>query len=453
MIKKIIYSFIVLLIFTGCGDSELDPALNQNKDADTGIQTAGDVESVVLGMYNRMTNYRYYGRNLIAMNEVRTDNVFPNANSGRFLTDGQFAYTASNGNATDLWTYCYRVIANANIIIAQKPDAFGTDAGKVKHMQGQAYFVRALAHFDLLKQFGQMHSGGTLGVPYVKEYKGENASPARLTVEQTKTEIIKDLNTAFDLMNANKSFDGNSSRVSTFAPKALLSRVYLYFKMWTEAKAAAKAVMDSGKFKIIEAADYVKSFEVDNAANSIFELAYSDTDNEDSNSLGFIYKGDSYGDLEVLDNVKALYETTDVRKNILGLEKGLLRNLGKYPQISGHDNVPLIRYEEVVLNYAEALFRLVDANALTELNKLTAKRGATAYTSISEDIILKERRKELVFEGFRWDDLMRTGKNIEKVDAKQVFKSTINYGDNRLALPIPQAELDANSNMVKNPGY
>ncbi len=58
-----------------------------------------------------------------------------------------------------------------------------------------------------------------------------------------------------------------------------------------------------------------------------------------------------------------------------------------------------------------------------------------------------------MFEGFRYDDLMRTGRNIDKINSKQLFLATINYGDERLTFPIPDKELDANSNMVQNKGY
>jgi len=131
----------------------------------------------------------------------------------------------------------------------------------------------------------------------------------------------------------------------------------------------------------------------------------------------------------------------------------MLRNLGKFPDNQGYDNVSIIRYEEVILNYAEALFE-TSGDALTEINKITSKRGASAYTApLTKDDILNERRKELIFEGFRYDDLLRTGQDIEKTSLQQNFLATIPYGDPRLAWPIPQSEMDANSNMVQNTGF
>ncbi|VAV84450.1 hypothetical protein MNBD_BACTEROID02-128, partial [hydrothermal vent metagenome] len=117
---------------------------------------------------------------------------------------------------------------------------------------------------------------------------------------------------------------------------------------------------------------------------------------------------------------------------------------------------PLIRIEEIVLNYAEALFEINNADpvALTQLNLITSNRGATAYTSpLSKDDILNERRKELMFEGFRFDDLTRTGTDIDVLGSNQNFIRTLSYPNNLFAYPIPNDETNANSNMVQNNGY
>jgi len=134
----------------------------------------------------------------------------------------------------------------------------------------------------------------------------------------------------------------------------------------------------------------------------------------------------------------------------------MLRNIGKWPENQGYDNVVVIRIEEVILNYAEALFEDGAASypaAMAQLNAITSKRGAAAYTSITKADILNERRKELMFEGFRFDDLMRTGAGLVKSSPQQNFTTTFTYPNNAFAWPIPQSEIDANSNMTQNTGY
>ncbi len=296
--------------------------------------------------------------------------------------------------------------------------------------------------------------GGELGIPYITEFKGDDLSPARKTVGETKNLILSDLNTAFDMMSEDY-YDPSKEFPSKYTAKAIESSVDVYFEMWDEAIAAAGAVINSGRYSIVPADNYVASWGSDGSVNSIFELAYSETDNLNSNSLGYIYRttgGGSYGDVQVIDGVEGIYEDGDVRAGILGWEGDMLRNIGKYPDNSGCDNVPIIRYEEVVLNYAEALWE-TGGNALAQINKITSNRGATTYTTLNKEDIINERRKELIFEGKRYDDLLRTGSDIEKSSPQQNIAATIPYGDNRMAYPIPKSEIDANSNMVQNDGY
>jgi len=444
--------FAGLISFTSCNTDDLDPATEQNKPVEGGITTVNNIYGLLKGAYSAMTPSGYYGRDLIANNEVRTDNCFSNGNSGRFTTPASFSYTANTGF---FWDEAYNAIASANIIIGTDVSTLSGDQDYGRHMQGQALAMRALIHFDLLKQYGQQHvGGGTLGVPYVTEFKGEDLFPSRNTVAEVKTAIYQDLNDAFAMMDE-AYYDSSKEFMSKYAAKAIESRVAVYFGDWSTAVSASEAVINSGDYSVASSGDYVASFGQDGSSNSILELAYGDVDNVGINSLGYIYKTGatgSYGDVQVLTNVLALYEEGDVRADILGYEGELLRNLGKYPDLTGRDNYPIIRYEEIILNYAEALFE-TSGDALTQLNIITSNRGATAYTSVTKDDILNERRKELIFEGFRYDDLLRTGSDIEKIDFDQNFLVTIPYGDFRLAWPIPQAEIDANSNMVQNSGH
>ncbi|MCB0473029.1 MAG: RagB/SusD family nutrient uptake outer membrane protein, partial [Flavobacteriaceae bacterium] len=252
-------------------------------------------------------------------------------------------------------------------------------------------------------------------------------------------------------------YDGTKEFMSKFTAKALESRVAVYFGDWATAKTAAEDVINSGHYSIVSKDNYVASWASKGNSNSIFELAFNATDNQGINGLAYIYRttgGGSYGDVQVIDEVADLFEAGDVRGvgGILGWEGTMLRNIGKYPDNQGYDNVPIIRYEEVILNYAEALLN-TGGDALTQLNLIPANRGASLYASATEENILTERRKELMFEGIRYDDLMRSGSDIVKYSLQQNIAATVPYGDHRLAFPIPRAEMDANSNMVQNEGY
>lgn len=443
--------FIGLISFSGCTTDDLDPTLEQEKSVEGSITDVSNLYGIIKGAYSIMTGSGYYGRDIIATNEVRTDNCFSNGNSGRFTTQATFSY---NENTGFMWDNAYAAIASANILIGTDVSNLSGDQAYGNHLVGQAYAMRALCHFDLLREYGQQHVGGTLGVPYVTEFKGSDLFPSRNTVAEVEQMIMDDLEMAYDLMS-NSYYDSSKEFISKYTAKAIESRVAIYFGDWPAAKLASEAVINSGLYSIIPAADYVSSFGQNSSSNSIFELAFNLADNRGSDSLGFIYKlGDtgSYGDVQVIDETLDIFESGDVRADILGYEGALLRNLYKYPDLNGVNNVNLIRYEEVLLNYAEALLE-GGGDALTQVNKLRLQRGVDALTSVSKDDILDERRKELMFEGFRYDDLLRTGQDITKFSLQQNIASTIPYGDSRMAYPIPASEMNANSNMVQNDGY
>ena len=452
---KFIYALVFIFAFTliSCNTDDLDPSLEQNKSVEGSITDVDNLYGILKGAYSRMTASGYYGRDIIINNEVRTDNCFSNGNSGRFTTQASLTY---NSNTGFFWDEAYATIASANIIIGTDVTSLTGDQDYGRHLQGEAYAMRALVHFDLLKQYGQENVGGSLGVPYVTEFKGDNLYPARNTIAENKSMIMSDLETAFNMMS-DDYFDNTKEFISKYTAKALESRVAVYFGDWPTAVTASEAVINSQLYSIVSKDNYVASWAGKGNSNSIFELAFSATDNQGINGLAYIYRttgGGSYGDVQVIDEVADIFESGDVRGvgGILGWEGTMLRNIGKYPDNQGYDNVPIIRYEEVILNYAEALLE-TGGDALTQLNKIPANRGATLYTSATKENILLERRKELMFEGFRYDDLMRTGSDIVKYSLQQNFASTIPYGDSRLAFPIPQAEIDANSNMVQNDGY
>ncbi|HUW91549.1 MAG TPA: RagB/SusD family nutrient uptake outer membrane protein [Bacteroidales bacterium] len=465
--KKVLNILFTIALLAGvlvsCNKDSLEPTLAQSKEIVEGsISTVGDVKSILLGAYDRMTNGSYYGRDYIIEGEVRGDNCFSNGNSGRFVRDAKMDWLEDNV-PSGWWSAPYAVIASANIIIALEADAIVGDAAVFNHYKGEAYAIRAMAHFDLLRYFGQQHVGGTLGVPYIKVYKGDDYTPARNTLAECETFIMEDIDMGISLMNPAQD-DASKQLLTHWGGEALKSRFALYFGDWPAARDAALAVINSDEYDIIPAAGFVNFWKSDGGVNSIFELAYSGTDNNNINGLQQIYRGASYGDVEGLKDLYDAFDVGDIRASAamigpdpdptLLIPKPYV-NLGKYPGKNYEDDIYLIRYEEVVLNYAEALWRInpADGNALTQLNLITSNRNAVAHAAIDEDIILLERRRELCFEGFRFHDLARTGRDIPLVSPLQQTHEGPAYGSYKYAFPIPLAEMNANSAMEQNPNY
>jgi len=463
MKRKIIFSLLFIasaFVMFSCTEDSLEPTLTQNKDLDQ-VKNMEDLNGLVNGMYNRMTDVAYYGRDILLYGDVRSDNMYSSGNSGRIITPASMDMATTDAHTTDTWAAIYRVIASANMIISKEKAELDGDADLKSHLIGQAYAIRALAHFDLLRMYGQQHvtGGGDKGIPYVKEYKGADLFPPRSSVAEVKSFLYADLAEA--MKNLKVSMDDPSGQfITTQGANAIKSRIALYFGDWAVAKTAADAVIKSGNYDIVSAADFVDSWKLDSPVNSVFALAFNSVDNAGINGLQYIMRGKSYGDVRVLDDILKIFDAGDVRNSpamireeVIGTAK-YLTNFGKYPSADYSDDVRVIRFEEIVLIYAEALLETGDAtNALIYLNMITAKRGATAYTVANKANILKERRRELAFEGFRFDDLARTRTDIPLVDNIRQRHNGPKYGSFRYAFPIPKSEINANANVLQNSGY
>ncbi|WP_306353241.1 RagB/SusD family nutrient uptake outer membrane protein [Flavobacterium sp. '19STA2R22 D10 B1'] len=465
--KKILYSIFAMSLLLGtmtsCNNDDLDPTLADKKDIEN-VKTVSDLTGLLNGAYNRMTNVSYYGRDFIIYGEVRADNTFANGNSNRFVQEGAMDVLSTYTNQTNTWDIMYKVIANCNIIIAA--DVTG-DEGEINYVKGQALALRALVHFDLLKLYGQQHVNGgglnALGVPYISKYKDmNNLYPTRNTVNEVKNFAFADLNLAIQKIQAGTASGNSKETVGINAVRAIQARMALYFGDWQLAKTASQEILDTNQYTITASDKYKDSFDSKQSGNSIFELAFRGNDNLGNNSLTQIYQATNYGDVQVLQNLVDLYSATDVRSNgdlfpgepsqMIRKVSNRWRNYGKYPTLES--NVKIFRVEEIYLINAEARFELDNADpiALTNLNAIPARRGAAAYASATKANILLERRKEFAFEGFRFDDLARTGQSIPNVDPQQTHGGPA-YGSTKYAFPIPLTEITANSNLVQNAGY
>jgi len=473
-IYKYFLIFTASALVVSCGESDLEPTLALDKDLDSGINTADDLAFVLNSAYDRMTETEYYGRDQIIMGDVRTDNAYSNMNSGRFA-NSDMDY---NSNGAGPWATIYRVIAITNIVINADTSNLTGSAAQITHIQGQAHALRALAHFDLLQDYGQhfitgQGGAGALGVPYVKTYKDPaNLEPSRGTVASNIGDIAADLTSAISMMD--DSYNTSTSYMSRAGAYAILARATLYAgsvdpSLYATADSAAKWVIANSGASPVSATGFTGSFATDNASNSIFELAFSGTDSRGINGIAYILRGTSYGDVRILTGDGAnpdlldIYDAGDVRgaAYMIGTAQGYPTMLGKFPSMSGDDNITLFRIEEMHLIAAETSLRAGNsADALSYLNNIPAIRGlgANYYASATLENILLERRKEFAFEGLRFHDLSRMGKDMPLIDQFKQMNDDLTgtpptFGSYRYAYPIALSERNANPNMVQNYGY
>jgi len=176
-------------------------------------------------------------------------------------------------------------------------------------------------------------------------------------------------------------------------------------------------------------------------------------------ALGYVYNGNSEYYLNPTGILgESTWRNEDMRRQFLRSDNGKFY-LKKYAKaIPYTDYVPVIRYAEVLLNYAEAAARTNDLALATELLKAVRTRSDAAYTFETAqtatrealiNTILTERRIELLGEGFRSGDLLRTlqtlpAKGNSTTQANAVAPTAENY-----IYPYPSKEMNTNKWLMK----
>lgn len=463
--KKIIYNLAILAtvggsVLTSCSRDFTETKFYQTELA-TDISTVEQMRSFVNGIYLKMRSTNYLGNKYKAIAQVHTDETFCTQASGRNVPFSTYSMTSQNGDAYAVWYSIYQVVGNANIVI-NTPDnltiggaTLGASGKKeVKYLKGQAYAARALAFFDLLKLYGQKYTSGDLGIVLPLKYD-PNAKMGRATVAETEKQIESDFQMALDYMKDSGDVS-DKTHLNEWSVKALLSRYYLYKKDYQKAREYANEVINSGAYTVAKSGDLELSFSKENAENSVFELATGLNGALGTASYDYIMNVDGYGNIAVLPDVVKFYDSNDVRAKLL-VSDGFDYLNKKFPSLTGANNIKVIRFEEVLLNAAEAeLNGGTAANALKYYNMIVENRGLAAATSVTLSDIKKERSKELLGEGLRYWDLLRWGDVIPYFteEGKYDAQKDKTVGDNLLAFPIPRKETDIPGSLVKsNPGY
>jgi hypothetical protein len=485
--KKLFNSSIILVVLISACTKKVEEITPIDRiTPDLVYTSAARAEAAVVGAYDGLQSAEFLsGRALIYADLLGDDVIDFNGFFGDFA---KYNMLANNGIAANMWTAGYNAIARANRAIAGiKPSIVGED--KAKKLIAECKFVRALAHFYLVNFYAQGYTftadASHPGIPYITQSYATN-DPAgnipRGTVKENYDAIIKDFTEALaDLPLTQSSTALTKTRGTKAAAASLLSRVYLYKEDWTNAKTIAGRVIagEFGTFSLNATPGGVFGPGKYTTAETIFSIPNSVNDNPNTNNaLPQHYAELGRGDLTVSQLFRNTstnsYFLTDDKRRALILANTKTANAGnfytnKYPDVATRaDWAPIIRYAEVLLNYAEASARMaagVDADAVAKLNlvrnRSLADPATQAYTVASfatkQDLInaiLAERRIELAFEGHRYFDLKRTKQSFVRIDADRTTQITATYGSDKYILPIPQTEVDKSDGVLKqNKGY
>lgn len=444
-----------------CGDDFLTELPTDSIPQDEAITSESDLLGALNGVYSGFQGSPGYGRDAMLYGDVIADNSFVSAtNSNRFIPFDKRNYTSLTGRVGTTWAQFYVVIKDANFAIAEGeklPQSANRD-----FLLGQLYAARALSHFELAKLYTKMPNSGIdqeLGIPYVTSFNAL-ALPERNTVSEVYTNIKTDFSKALTLLNGQEPGRGF---LGPNAVKAILSRIALYQEDWNTAKNMAEDVINAASTSLVSMTEYGSYWTLEDHSETLFEILQSPLDNPGFNSLAYIYDENGYGQNLAYANFVNTYDAGDVRKTLFDAAPGKGDAVEgfyvtKWPFNSNiYYNVKVLRLSEMYLNAAEAYANMnMDGLAQDRLNALVAQRvPGLSYSSTGSALledILDERRKELAFEGHRLFDLLRYKKSVDKTE-NCTENCTLGFYDDKLVLPIPQAELDANANILQNPGY
>jgi len=516
IIQKItIIGFLGLILFTAsCKKfTELDPlaALSET----TAFENASGIELVMNGVYQQAAIGTYnggagrgypFGAASIEQGEMRGDDMSIGAAFYQITFEAQ--YTTNTANNSNHWENLYNLINQINVFIAgvQTAASNGVITAQVAaSYEGEARFLRALSHHELLIHFSKPYADGNgsqPGVPYrvtainTPSAVTEALTVPRGTVAEDYTKILADLDFAEANLPAEQT--AGFQRATQGAAIALKTRVLLHKGDWagvvTEgaklgATGTAPYTSPIGGYTLTASPETPFSSFSDNT-ESIFSIANSATSNGGVNgALPNMLSPASIGGRGTILTSPNFWKASywvqgDLRRTLLHTSNAAgVVFVNKYRLITtSADWAPIIRYAEVLLNVSEAAQR--NGNPTLAFNLLNAVRNrsvpaASQFTSAPSDLllaILHERRIEFAGEGRRWPDLHRlaldatygAGGIPAKISQTQItgaaFTGTtlitpaiaaIPYSDFRFLWPIPLSETNSNPTLAaaQNPGY
>ena len=503
-IYKVMGCAILAASLSSCVNDWLDVAPSDGTDADAALTSSSDLAAARTGMYEALKGNSnlvdYYGQQFFVYGDVHAGDDYQYNNLGgsnrasfyydmNYQTASEFSSSTSSSNVA--WKSPYIVIGRANRIIAAAEGGALSDAAEAKatidQYAAEAKVLRALAHFDLVRIYGKPYTedqGASLGVPLVTGVLESNAKPARSTVAEVYTQVVKDLTEAIS-SNA-LATETEPGYVSVWGAKAILSRVYLNMGDYANALSVAEDIIKNSGAALWTRDQYFKAWDAStpNESEFLFRLNVAgSTDSNDLNGIGNLQQREGYkemvatkkfvdmltSDPEDVRNEMFLPATAAKEVATYGTNKVYLNKLrGQGGNLRNVTIVPIIRLSEVYLTAAECAFRNNDKTKAVEyLNDLVKNRTTTVASlatvdNITLERILIERRKELIGEGQRYFDALRNNETITRYTSeadkgwhKTLSKDAQSFDRDyfKAIAAIPQAEINANPNIKQNTGY
>lgn len=495
--KKILINTLVILltsamVLPACKKDYLETSPNSDVSDQDVFKTTKNAMSAVNGIhrslyiqYNSRQDQGGQSKNMVDMDAMGEDLVWPNRGNGWFISTYQWLDHRNENSWTSFFEFqfYYSIITNANMIIANIDKAEGTDAER-NAIRGQAHAYRAWSYFQMIQMFGDRYvKGGAnsgLGLSLVLEPTREQLP--RSTVEEVYTQIVADLTTAItELTGVAKR--PNASHINVNVAKGMRARVALAMQDYPAAAQFASEARQG--LTLMTNSQYLAGF--NDYANPEWMWGSHQVQDQTTYFYSFFaYMSANFNSSNIRSAPKcinsALYNTisaTDIRKQLWDPTGANSDDFptppggSRYPYMnrkfiapagsgSSIGDVPLMRVAEMYLIEAEALAREggKDAEAQQALFTLAVNRDEdyVMSTNTGQDLIdeiMLQRRAELWGEGFRWTDLKRLNLPLDRTGANTVPSVAsvmeVPAGGNLWQFLLPKDELDANKNAVQNP--
>ncbi len=494
--KKLLSKIFLLgaILSFGCAEDYLDTlptdAVSENLVFTTTKNAFTALNGIHRSMFIRYDSQGQPGEGgvMIMREALAEDYVLTGIANGWFISMSRWLnhINENSGDVRFVWRFYYKIIGNANMIIANIDDAEGPQAEK-DEIKGQALAYRAWAHFNLVQLFAERYQAGggnsQLGVPIVLEPITEGG--ARNTVEEVYTQINADIDAAIALLDEGRNA---KSHININVARGIKARIAL--TQGNYAVAAQQASQAREGYELMSESQLYEGF--NNVDNPEWIWGSRQIDDQQTFFASyFAYVSLNFSSTNIRGNPKAInsklyaeISDTDYRKGLWDpnasdpalrdpfIDEVTLSSFAKRDYMnrkfiaqanaSSVGDVPYMRASEMFLIEAEALARAGNDSQAAQVLFNFASQRDPEYTlttntgaALIEEIMI-QRRIELWGEGFRFYDLKRLNLPLDRTGANHV-ETVINSkfeepaGTSNWQFKIPISELNANENMVQNP--
>ena len=455
IVNQIIILFLGMLSFAAC-NSEI---LNLNPESaigENGFYTnAGELEGAVVAIYD---GWQAVPLREFALTEMRSSNTRTKSREGDWAQFEFFSVKPTNQAVGTYWTSNYNVIFRANRVL-ENLDVVG-DASLKDQFEGEAKFSRALAHFNLVRAYGDVPILDKVIIQSDTEYF------VRDEVNDVLSFIEADLEDATILLPGKANM--SNGRATRGAAEALLAKVKLTKEDYTGAATLLGGLVNGTEYSLM--AEYYDVFYNEMNDEILFAIPYKDDDANESQDFSFeMTAGGVVSGLNFVTNdfISNLDPAEDIRRPLLYDVNGVFPEVKKFVtkssdgRLCGNDWI-VLRLADVYLLHAEAVMagntETSNLDAIKSYNAVRTRAGMTTLpedgsVKLTRDMLLYERRVELAFENHYLYDLIRFGVALEVLGdyASSIGQS---FSPTDILLPIPQGEINVSGGALsQNPGY